>query len=145
MPLLDQDKYNLVIEEGKAAVAAIKVQDIDTFLQKAEAGWDKFPEPKDSWNQGYNYAKMVFKHLLDLNRLTDAKLWLNRMIDNNNKLQNFPAEVRFYIGVYHFEIGDYATALDKWRWVVNDAGLRFFEDQKPEYLAFYNKPESLLK
>ncbi len=57
MPLLDQDQYNLVIEEGKAAVAAIKVQDVDTFLQKAQAGWDKFPEPKDSWTRDTTMPK----------------------------------------------------------------------------------------
>jgi hypothetical protein len=57
MLLLDQDKFDKVVEKGKKAVTAIKIQDIETFIQKSEEGWDKFPEPKNTWNQGYNYAK----------------------------------------------------------------------------------------
>ncbi len=137
MALLDQDRYNPVIEKGKEAVAAIKNADVATFLLKAEQGWEAFPEPKNSWNQGYNYAKMVFKHLMEHRRFEEAKTWLNRMIDNNNTLQNFNYEVTFYVGKYFFETGDQEQALAKWRLVVEAAGLRYFEYEKPEYLAFY--------
>jgi tetratricopeptide (TPR) repeat protein len=145
MPLLDQERYDKVVEKGKEAVTAIKNQDVETFIQKAEEGWDKFPEPKDTWNQAYNYAKMIFKHLLENRRLDDAKIWLNRMIDNNNTLQHFDREVTFNAGKYYFESGDYKTAFDKWQEVVKDTGFRYFESEKKEYLDFYNNPGKLLK
>jgi tetratricopeptide (TPR) repeat protein len=61
---------------------------------------------------------MIFKYLLDNNRLDDAKLWLNRMIDNNNNLQHSEREVTFNVGKYYFEKGDYQNAYEKWQDVV---------------------------
>ena len=145
MPVLDQERYDKVVEKGKEAVTAIKNQDVDTFLQNAEEGWDKFPEPKNTWNQGYNYAKMIFKHLLDHHRLDDAQIWLNRMIDNNNTLQHSDREVTFNVGKYYFEKGDYKNAFEKWQEVVKDTGMRYFESEKKEYLDFYNNPGNRLK
>lgn len=145
MPVLDQEQYNPIIEKGKEAVAAIKNNDVNTFLEKAEEGWDRFPEPKNNWNQGYNYAKMIFKHLIDNRRLDEAKTWLNRMVDNNNNLHLFDVEVPFNKSKYYFEKGEYKDALELWQQVVTEAGLRYFESEKKEYLAFYNNPDSLLK
>jgi tetratricopeptide (TPR) repeat protein len=88
---------------------------------------------------------MIFKHLLENHRLEEAKIWLNRMIDNNNTLQLFNDEVRFYIGKYYFEKGEYQKALEKWQLVVKETGFRYFESEKKEYLDFYNSPENLLK
>lgn len=145
MPLLDQDQYNLVVEDGKAAVQAANNKNPEAFLQKAESGWDKFPEPKDNWNQGYNYAKMIFKHLINFQRFADAKIWLDRMIANEKTLGNFGDEPQFYTGIYHFETGDYEQALKLWQEVVKNAGMRYFEGQKKEYSDFYVNPLTLIK
>lgn len=144
MPLLDQQQYNRVIELGKAAVTAIKNNDVETFIRKANEGWDEFPEPKDSWNQGYNYAKMIFKHLLEHRKFDEAETWLGRMMDNNNTLHNFDGEVTFYEGKLYFEKGDYKNALPKWQEVVKESGFRYFETENPEYINFYNNPSAFI-
>jgi tetratricopeptide (TPR) repeat protein len=141
MPLLDQEKYDKVVEKREEAVTAIKSQDVETFIQKAEEGWAKFPEPKNTWNQGYNYAKTIFRHLLNNRRLDEAKIWLNRMVDNNNTLQLFDREVTFNVGKYYFEKGEYKKALERWQEVVKDTGFRYFESEKKEYLDFYTNPD----
>lgn len=137
MALLESTVYNNVVEEGKKAVTALKSNDIDGFLDYAEKGWAYFPEPKDSWNQGYNYAKMVFKGAIDHKRFDSAKVWLNRMIDNNNTLHSSDTEVWFNLGKYLYETGDHQGAYERWKVVVDEAGLRYFESEKPAYLEFF--------
>ena len=137
MELLESAFYNNVVEEGKKAVAALKANDIDSFLDFAEKGWMHFPEPQDNWNQGYNYAKMIFKGALDNQRFDSAKVWLNRMIENNNTLHNFNTDVWFNLGKYLYETGERQAACEKWQAVADEAGLRYFENEKPAYLEFF--------
>lgn len=145
MAVLEQEQYNLVIEIGKKAVDNIKAGNIDEFYRLSEEAWLKFPEPRSSWNQEYNFSKMAFKHCLNNANYPKAKIWLDRMIDNNNTLHLFEYEVQNYEAIYHFETGDYQTAFDKWKYVVKNAGKRYFENEKPEYLAFYKNPEKYIK
>ncbi|MCD7901355.1 MAG: hypothetical protein LUH22_16270 [Bacteroides sp.] len=144
MPLLDTQNYNKVIEVGKKAFEALRSDDIHHFKAYSEEAWDQFPAPRESWNQVYNYAKMVFKGFLEKKKFEEAKLWLNRMIDNNNCLHLFDSDLEFNIGKFYFETGDYQKAYEEWKIVVEDAGYRYFENEKPEYSAFYNNPQKYI-
>ncbi|KGN75096.1 hypothetical protein HQ47_04140 [Porphyromonas macacae] len=139
MALLDEQSFNFVIIHGKEAVAALKENNIEAFLSLAEKGWECFPEPRNNWNQGYNYAKMVFEGALKNGSYPEAKVWLNRMIDNNNNLHLFDYDLLHNIGKYYFETGKYDKAIENWEKVVKDAGFRYFENEKAEYLNFYKK------
>jgi tetratricopeptide (TPR) repeat protein len=145
MAVLDSSIYNGVVELGKKAVAALQIDDLNNFEQYAEQGWNLFPEPKTNWNQGYNYAKMAFKGFIQNHRFESAKRWLNRMIEINNNLQLFNAEVWFYVGKYYFETGEYENAHKEWEAVVKDAGLRYFDGEDKKYLDFYKHPEKYMK
>lgn len=141
MSILDSEHFNKVIEIGKKAVEAFKEKNIIDFEKYSEKAWDTFPNPKSNWNQSYNIAKSFFKQNIELNKLDTAKIWLDRMIDNNNTLHNFDCEVEFYQGLYEFELNNFNTAYSYWKTVVKDAGYRYFENTKPEYLEFYRNPE----
>jgi len=137
MALLDNQNYNKVIEVGKKAFESLRNNDLDNFEVYAEEAWDLFPSPKENWNQAYNFSKMIFKGYLDNQKFDNAKIWLNRMIENNNCLHLFDADLQFNIGKYYFEIKDFNEAYERWKKVVYDAGYRYFENEKPEYLKFY--------
>ncbi|WP_324027790.1 hypothetical protein QSV08_07545 [Maribacter sp. BPC-D8] len=144
MAVLESNTYSNIVEVGKKAVTALKNHDLEAFEKWAEQGWQLFPEPKENWNQGYNYAKMVFKGVFDNQKFESAKLWLNRMISNNNHLHNFDGECQFYEGKYLFETGEFEKALSNFKGVVKDAGLRYFEEDK-KYLDFYKNPHKYIK
>ncbi|QWX84248.1 hypothetical protein H0I23_00935 [Cellulophaga sp. HaHaR_3_176] len=145
MAVLENKFYDKVIAKGKAAVEYIKKGDVGNFFKLSEEAWELFPEPKKNWNQGYNFSKMAFKHAITNDKLDKAKRWLNRMQENNNNLHNFDGECDYYVGLYHFEIAEYERALEIWKEVELDAGLRYFEGDKPEYLDFYLHPEQYIK
>lgn len=81
-------------------------------------------------------------------RLSDfenAKKWLNRMIDVNNNLHQSNEELKFYIGMYLFETGDFKETLDKFQFVVKEAGMRYFSSADKKYLDFYKHPEKYMR
>lgn len=144
MALLEQDLQNKIDEKRFGANKFFKTDKGEYFKLKQEA-WDLYPDPKNNWNEAYALARDFFKVYLFEANFDKAKEWLNKMIDHNNNLHLFDGDVTFNVGKYYFETGDYKTALEKWQSVVKDAGLRYFENEKKEYLDFYNKPESLLR
>jgi tetratricopeptide (TPR) repeat protein len=145
MALLDEEKYAVVIFHGKQAVKELNNNNIKEFSIHAENGWESFPNPKNNWNQGYNYAKMIYRGF-SKNKLHDqAKVWLNRMIDNNNNLHLEDEEVWFETAKYHFEIREYNESLEKFKKVVEVDGFRYFEDEDPKYLDFYKNPDKYIK
>jgi len=142
MAVLETEIYNNVIEVGKKAVAALQSNDLENFEQYAEQGWQKFPEPRENWNQAYNYAKMVFNGAFKNGRFETVKIWLNRMIANNNNLHNFDGEIEFFIGIYKFEVGLYEEALEYFMIATREGGgVRYFENQDKKYREFYKNPE----
>jgi tetratricopeptide (TPR) repeat protein len=141
MAVLEQEIFNNVISIGKKAIESLKLGDIDAFFALSEEAWNQFPKPRNNWNQEYNFTKMVFNHSMKLERLLKARVWLDRMIENNNNLHHSDEECLFYEGKYCFEIREYKTALKKWKTVVKEAGFRYFEDLDPKYLDFYKNPE----
>ncbi len=145
MAVLETERYNNVITYGKEAINSLKNNDIDKFATLAETGWECFPEPKNSWNQGYNYAKMIYKGFLNHKQFAHAKIWLNRMIENNNTLHLFDEDCFFNYAKYQFEMGEYKDSFDKFSRVVEEAGFRYFDDEDPKYLDFYKHPEKYMR
>ena len=140
MALLENEEYEKVMAVGKEAVENLKNGNIDAFFALAEKAWNLFPQPKDNWNQAYNFSKMVFKHSINNDSVDEAKKWLDRMIANNNNLHLFDIDIDFNEGKYYFETEDFKQALEKWKYVVSEAGLRYFEDEDSKYLEFYKNP-----
>lgn len=145
MAILDDEKYSVVISHGKLAVKELNNNNIKEFSVHANNGWELFPNPKDNWNQGYNYAKMVYKGFFKNKLYEQAKVWLNRMIENNNNLHLEDEEVWFETGKFQFETKEFKESLQKFKQVVKAADFRYFEDEDTKYLDFYKNPSKYIK
>ncbi len=139
MAVLDPERYENVILKGKQSVIMLKENNLEGFIKFAEEGWALFPDPKESWNQGYNYAKMVFKGAFEREKMDWAKIWLQRMVDNNNCLKLYTYECEYYEGKYYFEMENYQLAFEKFRYVISNTGVRYFDDHDVKYLKFYKE------
>lgn len=141
MAVLEKEQFDKVVDCGKKALAELKNGHYDEFLALAEHAWALFPPPVENWNQAYNYAKSIFTQTLIHRDFVEAKKWLNRLIDNNNNLHLFDTEVRYQIGKYHFEKGEYDDAFKNWDVLIKEVGYRYFEYDKAEYINFYKNPQ----
>jgi len=137
MAVLNSEQYHEVVLKGKQAVSMLQAKDLDGFIKYAEEGWALFPDPKINWNQAYNYAKMVFKGTFENQKMEWAKVWLLRMVENNNNLNLYDCECQYYEGKYYFEIGEYQIAYEKFRYVVIGSDFRYFDSNDTKYLDFY--------
>ena len=91
--LLDAERYASVIEYGKDAVTKINEGNLKEGFESADKGWSAFSESGAKWNQGYGYAKSFFNKSIENNDLVNAKIWLDRMTENNDNLHNFDEEL----------------------------------------------------
>ena len=91
--LLDNERYAEVIAYGKDAITKIGENKLEEGFALAEQGWNAFPESGAKWNQGYNYAKSFFKHAIGNSDMEKAKVWLDRMVENNDELHLYDSEV----------------------------------------------------
>lgn len=143
MGILKQEAQQKIDDLRFSANSFYKTDKPKYFQLKNEA-WDLYPEPKNEWNEAYSLAKDFFRVYLRELEHDNAKKWLDKMIDCNNNLHLFDFDIDFNEGKYLFETGQYKEAVVKWKYVVDEAGLRYFGREKPEYLEFYKNPESLL-
>ena len=116
----------------------------ESFSLQKEA-WNLYPEPKNQWNDAYNTAKYIYLDYLIIRKFDEAKIWLNRMIENNNNLNLEDEDVWFETAKYQFEVEDYKESYDKFKKIVEVAGFRYFEDENPKYLDFYKNPDKYIK
>lgn len=116
---------------------------VDESFQLRKQAWSLYPEPKENWNEAYNSAKYLYEAYMAVGSLSDVREWLNEMIWNNDVHHYSDEECLFYTGKYNFKIGNYKEAYEDFSQVVKIAGLRYFEDEEPEYLEFYKNPEIL--
>lgn len=145
MAILESVEYDKVVHFGKQAVTALKEGNMDQFSSSADEGWDCFPKPPHEWNQAYNYSKMIFKGFFKNRDFVNAEIWLNRMIEVNKHLNFEDDEVLFESGKFEFELTNYVNSLDKFKTVVKECGLRYFENEDPKYLDFYKNPDKYIK
>ena len=137
--LLDDERYSAVIAYGKEAVGKMKENNIDEGFTLAEQGWKAFPESGAKWNQGYNYAKSFFKHAIENSDMEKAKVWLDRMVENNDELHLFDSEVEHMKAKYEFEVGNLDAAFELWKNLLKQKGVgnRYFQSDDPKYQEFY--------
>ena len=144
MALLDVELNSKIELLKSQAASAWKENSIIGFLSLGESAWELFPDPKNTWNEGYNFAKFMFKGLMLKNELAGAELWLSRLVENNDTLHHFDSDCEFNEGKFFFAKGELSNALEKFRAAVKDAGFRYFENEDPKYLAFYRDPERFI-
>lgn len=144
MAVLDRDLQNQIDTLSEQAYEKFQENEVDESFKLLKAAWDLYPEPKNQWNEAYNNARYLFDDYMRMDDLNNAKIWLDHMVDHNNSLHLFDADLCFQQGKYLFEKGNYQEALNKWREVVKDSGMRYFEDQKKGYLSFYTNPGALI-
>ena len=82
---------------------------------------------------------MFFGRALQNNNLNFAKLWLDRMTENNDTLHLFDFEIDHMKAKYEFEAGNMDEAFQIWDNLVKKKGVkyRYFEYDDPKYLEFY--------
>ena len=145
MAILEKQLQDKIDDLSNLAYDKFQNNKIDESFKFLKEAWDLYPEPKNQWNEAYTSAKYLFEDYIRIGNPENAKEWLNKMIEHNNQLHLFDGDITFNIGKYYFETSDYKSALEKWQSVVSDTGLRYFENEKKEYLDFYNQPGSLIK
>lgn len=141
MAVLDSKIQDQIDALSNAAYDKLQEKAIEEGLALYEQAWNTYPAPQNKWNEAYNTAKYAAKNCIRLSDFENAKEWLNRMIEVNNNLHQSDEELKFYIGMYLFETGDFKEALDKFQFVVKEAGMRYFSSADKKYLDFYKHPE----
>ena len=137
--LLDAERYASVIEYGKDAVTKINEGNLKEGFERVDKGWSAFPESGAKWNQGYGYAKSFFNKAIENKDLVNAKIWLDRMTENNDNLHNFDEELEHMKGKYAYENGELDKAFEIWQKLVKIKAVsyRYFEYDDPKYKEFY--------
>ena len=145
MAILNEELQEKIDELIDSAFIKFEEGKFEESFSLQKRAWDIFPDPKEQWNEAYNIAKYIYTDYLNVGRFNEAKEWLNKMIENNKNLHLEDEDVWHETAKYQFEIGEYKDSYDKFKQVVEDAGLRYFEDEDPKYLEFYKNPEKYIK
>jgi hypothetical protein len=141
MAVLDTKIQSKIDELRTQSYEKFQKNEINESFELREQSWNLYPEPKENWNEAYNTAKYAFLAGKKINNLDEEKKWLNRMILVNNNLHQSDIELNFYIGIYKFDVKEYAESHQRFKEVVEIAGLRYFKNQDNIYLNFYKNPE----
>lgn len=110
------------------------------FLIKA---YEIIPEPKEEYNESYNYCSYVLGYILNENyNLEMAENWLKELEKINTNQKCWSGSYEFYAGKTYFELRKYSLAKKFFDICVEiGKGTRYFEDENPKYLDFYKNPE----
>jgi len=144
MALLDE-KNQAKIDKLKEKANDYWDKDKSLYFKFINEAWNIYPEPKNNWHEAYSLAQELFSAFLEEENFSEAKKWLNEMIENNNNLSHSYEDCLFNIGKFQFCIQQYEDALSHFKEVVKEAGLRYFEDEDPKYLDFYKNPQKYIK
>jgi hypothetical protein len=117
----------------------------EKYYEMKKEAWNLYPEPKNNWNESYSLAKDIFESYLFEEKKTETIEWLNIMIHSNNELHYFDDDCLFNIAKYKFRVKEYEESLKKFKEVVKEAGMRYFEDEDEIYIDFYLHPENYIK
>ena len=83
---------------------------------------------------------------MDDKKYSEAKIWLNKMIKDNNINHDYDGDLEFEIGKYKYEIGLYEEALEYFMIATKEGGgVRYFEGEDKKYREFYKNPENIQK
>jgi len=143
MAILEQEKQH-EIDKIRFDADQYFLEERDTYYSLKEKAWSLYPEPKNKWNEAYSLAKDIFESYLYEENYSEAKEWLNKMIDTNNLLHLMDEDCLFNVAKFKFDTKEFNNANDKFKEVVRVAGMRYFEDEDPKYLDFYLNPEKYM-
>ena len=143
MAVLDLKIQN-EIDKKRFGANEFYLSDKERYFKLKNEAWELYPEPKENWAESYSLAKDFFKAYLKENDFNKAKEWLNIMIAHNNNLHLMDDDLWFNVGKYYFETKEYDEALNHFKEVVKEAGLRCFEGEDRKYLDFYKKPQKYI-
>ncbi len=138
---IEQQKVEDLVDKAYSLYESNEKEKSFEFLKEA---YLIFPNPKE-FSEAYNIAKYSFEDYIKEKKYDKAKIWLNRMIENNNNLHHSDEDCSFAIAKYKFEIGEYEDSLIRFKEVFEIAGGRYFEDEDPKYKDFYLNPEKYIK
>jgi tetratricopeptide (TPR) repeat protein len=144
MEVLDTKIQN-EIDEKRFEANEFYLSDKEKYFKLKNEAWELYPEPKENWAEAYSLAKDFFETYLEESDFENAKKWLNIMIAHNNNLHLMDDNLWFNVGKYYFETKEYNEALNHFKEVVKEAGMRYFENEDPKYLNFYKNPQKYLK
>lgn len=145
MAVLNKDLQEKIDNLEELAYTKFNENKIEEAFKLGQEAWDLYPEPKENWNEAYNTAKYIVNNSFTVKDLNRVNTWLNNMILVNNNLHKSDDELKYYIGKYYFEIGEYEEALNYLKKVVKETGFRYFEDEDPKYLDFIKYPNKYIK
>lgn len=105
--------------------------------------FNKIPEPKEEYNESYNYCSYVLNFIIDEGLdANEAEQWLNELIKISETQKIWKGNIDFHKGKVYFELNKYEEAHKAFEVSVKEGkGFRLFEDEDPKYLDFYRNPE----
>jgi tetratricopeptide (TPR) repeat protein len=145
MAVLDKEIQDKIDELRTLAYDFYQKEEYEKYYELANKQWNLYPDPKENWNEAYNTAKYIFKNSIIIKNHTEAKKWLDRMIENNNNLHLSEYEIDYNIGKYLFETGDYEGAYNSWDKIVRVkmVSFRYFKNDDQKYIKFYKEQRAL--
>jgi len=145
MATLDNELQDQIDELVDLAYEKSQKGDKIASFELLHKAWELYPEPKENWNEAYNTAKYLFDDYFSEGDLAASEKWLKEMLKNNDSLKLSEGEIQHYEGKYYFEVEKYQQAYERFKYAVEEAGFRYFENEDYKYLDFYNNPEKYIK
>ena len=86
MAILDEKLQSKIDELIDSSFDFFENDDYDKSFELLMQAWELYPNPKEQWCEAYNLAKYIFQDYMKIGKFTEAKEWLEKMI-NVNKYQ----------------------------------------------------------
>jgi len=144
MAVLNEELQEKIDDLGELAYEKFQNNEIEESFNLMEQAWSLYPEPKENWNEAFNTAREITDDCFKIKDFNRAKIWLDNMTKVNNNLHQDDDYLAYYMGKYHFEIGNFEKALTSFKEVVEEAGFRYFESDDPKYLDFYRNSKKYM-
>ncbi|MFV0304910.1 MAG: hypothetical protein ACK5IC_05475 [Moheibacter sp.] len=145
MAVLEKSKQDKIDELSNRSYEYYESGNKIKSYELMEQAWETYPNPPENWNESFNTAKYAFDDLLNDKVLDRASVWFERMTKIQNNLGLWDGLYQFYSGKLYFELGQFGKAKQMFEDSVKiGKGLRYFENENPKYLDFYNNPENLI-
>ncbi len=132
---------------------------IDNFLSESSEYYEKgniiksgnylvkaykiIPQPREKYNESYNYCSYVLDYILDEEyEVNNALKWLQELELIANFQKTWEGSYEFYAAKTYFVIGQFEKAIEYFdKCIEIGKGMRYFEDEDPKYKDFYLNPE----
>jgi len=120
---------------------------VDASFDYLVEAYDKIPEPKLTYGDSYNQCSYILDFILEENHDIDSAIdWLNKLRAIAEHQGNREGSYDFFAGKTHFRLGKFEQAKKDFdKCVEIGRGMRYFEDEAPEYKDFYLHPEKYMK